>query len=226
MTGATPHDAALDMPAPASPTPRARLMDAATRLFCKDGINATGIDAIVGEARTAKTTLYKLFGSKNDLVEAVLLSEGRIWRAWFVRAIDAADTPRGKLDAIFPALKSWFAKDDYYGCVFINAVGEHNKTETRLRAITLQHKSFVLGHISDLARAAGAVSPEALAHQIGMLMDGAIVAAMVTRDPAVADAAGEAAKALIAGACTLVVDPERRAGSPDRAPSHLAAASR
>ena len=40
---------------------RGRLLSAATHLFCKNGINATGIDAIINEAGTAKTTLYKLF---------------------------------------------------------------------------------------------------------------------------------------------------------------------
>ena len=194
-------DRAVSDAAAKQPTPRVRLMDAATRLFCKHGINATGIDAIVAEAGTAKTTLYKLFGSKNDLVEAVLLSEGQVWRDWFVAAIDDQPTPRAKLDEIFPVLKGWFAEDDYYGCVFINAVGEHDKAETRLRAITLKHKHFVLGHIGDLARAAGAARPEMLAHQIGLLMDGAIVAAMVTRDPGVADAASQAAQALVVAAC-------------------------
>ena len=55
---------------------RGRLLNAATRLFCRYGINATGIDAIIHEAGTAKTTLYKLFGSKTNLVHAVLESEG------------------------------------------------------------------------------------------------------------------------------------------------------
>ena len=63
---------------------RGRLLSAATRLFCKNGINATGIDAIINEAGTAKTTLYKLFGSKTNLVHAVLESEGKQWREWFI----------------------------------------------------------------------------------------------------------------------------------------------
>ena len=63
------------------------------------------------------------------------------------------------------------------------------------------HKSLVLDHVAGLARAAGAAKPEFLAHQIGLLMDGAIVAAMVTRDPTVADAAGMAARALLDEAC-------------------------
>ena len=147
----------------AQATPRDRLMDAATRLFCKNGINATGIDAIVAEAGTAKTTLYKIFKSKGDLVEAVLQSEGEIWRALVHRSRRTRRRlPREKLDAIFPALKSWFGEDDYYGCVFINAVGEHAKDETRLRDITMQHKSFVLKHIAGLAEAAGAARSRTL----------------------------------------------------------------
>jgi hypothetical protein len=42
----------------------------------------------------------------------------------------------------------------------------------------------------------GAAEPQVLAHQLALLMDGAIVAAMVSRDPAVADTAGLAADAL------------------------------
>src|SRR5262245_60786846 len=59
---------------------RGRLLSAATRLFCKNGINATGVDAIIHEAGTAKTTLYKLFGSKTNLVHVVLEQEGKLWR--------------------------------------------------------------------------------------------------------------------------------------------------
>ena len=67
---------------------RGRLLHAATHLFCRYGINATGIDAIINEAGTAKTTLYKLFGSKTNLVNAVLESEGKAWREWFIGAME------------------------------------------------------------------------------------------------------------------------------------------
>lgn len=83
---------------------RGRLLNAATHLFCKNGINATGIDAIIDEAGTAKTTLYKLFGSKTNLVHAVLESEGRQWRDWFIGAIEAGGgDAQTKLSRIFPA---------------------------------------------------------------------------------------------------------------------------
>ena len=178
-------------------TARGRLLSAATRLFCKNGINATGIDAIINEAGTAKTTLYKLFGSKTNLVHAVLESEGKQWREWFIASVEAGGgSAQAKLTRIFPALKEWFREERFYGCPFINAVGEHDKDQKQLRAIAMRHKKVVLGYIEKLAGEMGAAEPHMLAHQLGLLMDGAIVAAMVTRDPGVADTAGLAASSL------------------------------
>jgi len=177
---------------------RGRLLSAATHLFCKNGINATGIDAIIDEAGTAKTTLYKLFGSKTNLVHAVLESEGRQWREWFIGAIEAGGgAPQEKLARIFPALKSWFGEERFYGCPFINAVAEHDKDQKQFRTIAMKHKKVVLAHIEKLAGDMGAAEPEMLAHQLALLIDGAIVAAMVSRNPAVADTAGLAAGSLL-----------------------------
>ena len=178
---------------------RGRLLGAATHLFCKNGINATGIDAIIHEAGTAKTTLYKLFGSKTNLVHAVLESEGKQWREWFIGAIESGGGgAQAKLMRIFPALKSWFGEERFYGCPFINAVAEHDKDQKQFRAIAMRHKKVVLSHIEKLAAEMGAAEPELLAHQLALLIDGAIVAAMVSRNPGVADTAGLAAGALFA----------------------------
>src|SRR6059058_6462713 len=85
---------------------RGRLLSAATHLFCKNGINATGIDAIINEAGTAKTTLYKLFGSKTNLVHVVLETEGKQWRDWFIDAVESGGgSAQAKLARIFPSLK-------------------------------------------------------------------------------------------------------------------------
>jgi AcrR family transcriptional regulator len=177
---------------------RGRLLNAATHLFCKNGINATGIDAIIDEAGTAKTTLYKLFGSKTNLVHAVLESEGKQWREWFIAAIEAGGgDPQTKLARIFPALKSWFGEERFYGCPFINAVAEHDKDQKQFRNIALRHKKVVLAHIEKLAGEMGAAEPQVLAHQLALLIDGAIVAAMVSGDPCVADTAGLAAGSLL-----------------------------
>jgi AcrR family transcriptional regulator len=180
---------------------RGRLLNAATHLFCKNGINATGIDAIIDEAGTAKTTLYKLFGSKTNLVHAVLESEGKQWREWFIAAIEeGGGDPQTKLARIFPALKSWFGEERFYGCPFINAVAEHDKDQKQFRNIALRHKKVVLAHIEKLAGEMGAAEPEVLAHQLALLIDGAIVAAMVSGNPGVADTAALAACSLFPAA--------------------------
>src|SRR5712671_1094744 len=192
---------------------RGRLLNAATRLFCKNGINATGIDAIINEAGTAKTTLYKLFGSKTNLVHAVLESEGKQWREWFIGAMEqGGGDAQTKLTRIFPALKSWFGEDRFYGCPFINAVGEHDKDQKQFRNIAMRHKKVVLGHIEKLAGEMGAAEPVMLAHQLGLLIDGAIVAAMVSRNPGVADTAGLAAGNLFGP--SKVKKPKRASGTP------------
>jgi AcrR family transcriptional regulator len=192
---------------------RGRLLSAATRLFCKNGINATGIDAIINEAGTAKTTLYKLFGSKTNLVHAVLESEGKQWREWFIASVEAGGgSAQAKLTRIFPALKEWFREERFYGCPFINAVGEHDKDLKQFRAIAMKHKKVVLAYIEKLAGEMGAAEPEVLAHQLGLLIDGAIVAAMVSRDPGVADTAGLAACSLFPA--SRVKKPKRAAVAP------------
>lgn len=187
------------MPARIETGPRDRLLRAATALFCRRGINAVGVDAIVQEAGTAKTTLYKLFGSKDQLVEEVLRREGELWRDWFMAAIlKAAATPDERLRAIFPVLAQWFRQKRFYGCPFINAVAEHDKSSDRLRKLALGHKRQVLEFIRELAADSGVADPDLLTHEIALLIDGAIVAAMITKDAGVADVAQAALSSLLA----------------------------
>ena len=180
------------------PPPRERLIESALSLFCRYGINSVGVDAIVDAAGTAKTTLYKLFGSKDGLVEAVLDREGSLWRSWFLGAIDGpGGSARERLDRIGPALKVWFSRDDFFGCPFINAVGESDKADDRLRALAIAHKKIVLERLSVLCSEAGDPEPEQAAHTLGLIIDGAIVMALITRDPAAAEVASRACAAFM-----------------------------
>lgn len=179
-------------------SPQDRLIEAATRLFCRYGVNSVGVDAIVEAAATAKTTLYKSFGSKNGLVEAVLEREGHAWRAWFLAAIDGpSGSAIDRLSRIAPTLKLWFARADFYGCPFINAVGESDKADDRMRTLAIAHKKIVLDRLAALCGEAGFEDPMQIAHALGLIIDGAIVAALVTRDASVADTAGRACAALL-----------------------------
>jgi AcrR family transcriptional regulator len=202
-SGGSPRSASpqLDLPPSAdlhAGGPRERLLDAARDLFCLHGINATGVDAIVARAGTAKTTLYKIFGSKQQLVEAFLDREGQSWRSWFFASVDALPgSACDRLVGIFDVLRAWFAREDFAGCPFINAVGEHDKADERLRALALRHKAAVDAYLEELAQAAGLGDPCGLIGELGILIDGAIVAAMVSRRPEVAAAAKRAFAAVL-----------------------------
>ena len=63
------------------PSPRQRLLKAATRLFTTEGIRVIGIDRILREADVAKASLYSLFGSKDNLVIACLEQLDEQWRS-------------------------------------------------------------------------------------------------------------------------------------------------
>ncbi|MCC2096528.1 MAG: TetR/AcrR family transcriptional regulator [Hyphomicrobiales bacterium] len=177
---------------------RERLLHAATHLFCRYGINSIGVDTIVAEAGTAKATLYNTFGSKEALACEVLDREGRKWREWLFGEIDAFDgDSRSKLLHIFDALEIWFRDRQYFGCPFINAVAEHDKLDERLRAIALDHKEIVLARIVALARDADMPAPEQMAHQLAIVIDGSIVAALITRKPGMALVARGVAEAIL-----------------------------
>ena len=94
-------------------------------------------------------------------------------------------------------LQAWFAREDFAGCPFINAVGEHDKSDERLRALALRHKAAVDAHLEQIAKAAGLRDTSVLIGELGILIDGAIVAAMVSRRPEVAVAAKRAFAAVL-----------------------------
>ena len=103
----------------------------------------------------------------------------------------------GKTQADFSGAEALVRRGTLLRLPFINAVAEHDKDAKQFRNIALRHKKVVLAHIEKLAAEMGAAEPQVLAHQLALLIDGAIVAAMVSRDPGVADTAG-----LAAGICS------------------------
>jgi AcrR family transcriptional regulator len=69
------------MPAlPSSPRPstdrgrvtRERILEAASELFYRQGVTATGLDQVVTASRTGKGQLYHYFADKRELVHAVI----------------------------------------------------------------------------------------------------------------------------------------------------------
>lgn len=85
---------------------RRRILQAAIRLFARQGFHAVSVDAIVALARVNKRMVYHYFGSKDALFEAALVEVyQRIEKIEF-HAIERGRTPREKLARL---LESYFA---------------------------------------------------------------------------------------------------------------------
>lgn len=178
-----------------------RLVETALALFNRDGYRATGIDRILAESGVAKMTLYKHFGSKDELVLAALRRRDQRWRAWFERAVaQRAADPRGRLLAVFDVLEDWFARPDFNGCMFIKAAAEYGDRGGPIRAAAVEHQRLVLAVLRRLAGAAGAARPARLARELLLLVEGAIVVTQMNGPVGAGRQAKRAAGALVAEA--------------------------
>ncbi len=183
-------------------SPEERLIAAGQRLFCREGIHATGIARLLAEAGVSRKTLYERFGSKERLLHVVLQREGESWRDWFACGLAKMQgTPQERLLAAFDLLGEWFRQPNFYGCAFINAVAEHDKIAMPLSELAITHREETNRLLLDLARQTGASDPELLVEKLSMLIDGAIVTAMMTRQPEAADYAKQAAADILRANC-------------------------
>ena len=180
---------------------RDHLIDTALTLFNREGYRATGIDRILAEAGVAKMTLYNHFRSKDELILAALRRRDERFRNGFMRAVERrAKAPRQRLLACFDALGDWFEEASFHGCMFINAAAEYGQEDDPVHQACGEHKRLVRGYLTALAKEAGAGDPAALADQLMLLLEGAIVMRHVAGDRQAAVKAKTAGETLVAAA--------------------------
>ena len=168
------------------PSPYERLLDAASRLFYARGVANVGINEIIARAQVARMTLYHHFPSKDALLQGVLERRAAERRTWLHGADARAETPEGRLLAVFDLVREWVESPDYRGCPFINATIELGGKLDPARPLARDHKDEVRAYLQELAIQAGLEAPEDLAHRLLLLIDGAAVDALVygTAEPA------------------------------------------
>lgn len=158
---------------------RERIVRTAYDLFSLHGVQAIGIDRVIAEAGVAKTTLYRHFRSKDDLIAAVLERREERWtRGWLEAETQRrAKTPENRLLAIFDAFADWFRRDDYEGCLFLNTLLEGHDRTSAVGAASVQGLGGVRAFLRGLASEAGIRDPDDFAREWQLLMLGSIVVA-------------------------------------------------
>ena len=185
------------------PSRRDHLIETAIRLFCEHGYHATGIDRILAEAGVSKKTMYAHFRSKEELIYAALRQHDGQFRNSFMKAVDAAGkTPKARLLAIFDIAEVWFQDNNFFGCMFINAIGEYAEKDSPVREISKQFKQMMWNYVRNLARETGTANADALADELSLLLEGAIVTAQVSDKPYAAKTARKMAQRAIEAAIT------------------------
>lgn len=168
---------------------RERILATAGRLFYQRGIRAVGVDTIAAEAGISKRSLYDHFPAKADLVVAYLNGHAG-------PHAPSDGPPEMQILKVFDRLERAFAREDFHGCPFVNAVAEFGDS-AEIRAAALAVKEERRLWFRERLSAMGIAGADWLATQLAILVDGAIAAGLVRHDPAMARAARDAARRLI-----------------------------
>ncbi len=163
---------------------REHLLVTALQLFNEYGFHATGIDRVQAESGVSKTTMYKYFKSKDELIQAALEMRHEQFNAWISErmnsliASDYAGRADGPLLALFDALNEWIHSDNFFGCNFINATAEFSDANHPIHQYACEHKRSVQQLVEDnLPPLNSDTNANELAKEICLLIDGAVVCA-------------------------------------------------
>jgi len=180
---------------------RDRILDTASRLFYERGVRAVGVDLVVLEAAVAKTSLYRYFPTKDDLIVAFLEREDlEFWTLWDSVAEQHADDPAGELDAHMRWIGERLARSNYRGCPQINVAAEFAEQDHPARQVSQRHMQALRGRLLDIAKRLNVPRPKQLAAQLAVLVNGAFVSSGLLGADEAVGVLRAAMKALLAGA--------------------------
>jgi AcrR family transcriptional regulator len=187
----------------AGPEAQEHLLRAAGDLFYREGVRAVGVDAVVERAGVNKMSLYRQFSSKDDLVLAYLERKDQQFFGYVEKSFAMhPGNPARQLQQYFEDLAVRASAEDYRGCPFVNVAVEFPDASHAARRFVAGNKARLMARLTELATAAGADDPAALADALGLLVEG-VYAASQTYGPGCGPilAAPRVAAQLIAAAC-------------------------
>jgi AcrR family transcriptional regulator len=178
---------------------RTKMLRAATELFYRAG-TSTGVNEIAAGAAVSKLTLYRYFGSKDQLIEEVLSARSDHVIAWLRAASGASSDPIERILAVFDALRGWYGERGFRGCALVNAATENPSPQGPARRLARAHLDRYLELFTQLAEGARVADPGLVARQLVILLEGATVVAAINADPAAATDARQMAQTVLASA--------------------------
>lgn len=153
-----------------------KIIDVAEALFNELGYTAVGVDLIRDAAGISKTSMYKYFGSKNQLINAVLERRHRTFYNSLKTAAESVTSPDEKLSAVINWHTKWFSDQYFYGCMFMHELAEFKAHDPELTAQAKMHKDEIKSLLFSLL-VPGSVQTEIKAEMMMTFIEGMIVRA-------------------------------------------------
>jgi AcrR family transcriptional regulator len=179
---------------------RDRILDTAANLFYQEGVRAIGVDLVVERSGVAKTSLYRHFATKDDLVVAILKrDDADYWRYWDqIATAEKNSNAHTQLEAHLKWISHYINRPEYRGCPFLNVATEFPGTDQPARKVSIMHKAELRKRLCSLTKRLGARKHTVLADQLILLIDGAYVNGQLQGKLGPSNALVSAALALIA----------------------------
>jgi AcrR family transcriptional regulator len=180
---------------------RERILETASALFYRRGVRAVGVDLVVEEAGVAKTSLYRHFRTKDELVAAFLAREDDdFWTAWDSVADRHEADPITELMAHLDWIGQRIARPNYRGCPQLNVAAEFPDPDHPARKVATAHKRELRRRLEGIAERVGVTRPTELGGQLALLVNGAFVSSQVLSPDEATPLLRASAQALIAAA--------------------------
>jgi len=154
--------------------PRDRILDAARDLFRKHGIRGVGVDAIASAADSNKMTLYRHFGSKDDLIVACLQAATREWDA-FWQGIEARnpDDAAAQLEDWIDRVAEGIRSGGDCNCEILAAAFQLMPDDGSALNVINEFKTRQRDRLARICHAAGIDDYELLTTTLVLLIEGA-----------------------------------------------------
>ncbi|CAN7187147.1 TetR/AcrR family transcriptional regulator [Polaromonas sp. LjRoot131] len=180
---------------------RDRVLETAATLFYREGVRAVGVDLVVERSGVAKTSLYRHFATKDDLVVAFLEREdAEYWEDWDRVAAKEPEDAEAELKAHLRWIAEHIAAPKYRGCPFLNVATEFPEPSHPARAVSMRNKTELLRRLAVMAKKMGVRKPDDLASQLVLLIDGAYMNGPLLGKKGPANSLVAAGQALMAAA--------------------------
>jgi AcrR family transcriptional regulator len=161
---------------------RERILATANELFYREGVRAIGVDTVVERSGVSKTTLYRLFESKDALIAAFAAERDRLnWEWWDRIEKQHPDDPRALLEALLSEIARRIGGPAYRGCPFLNLATEFPDDNHRGRVAARANKRELRARLATIVAKLGVGDPNRVASQMAMLINGAYATGIVAK---------------------------------------------